>query len=140
MSDRRIDFVARDLARLGQSARGLRAPILLVISSVECPYCQRLKDQVLEPMLQDPDYDGRVVVAELLVDEGETVLDFDGRRVWASDVAARYEAYVTPTLLFLDGQGRSVAERIVGFNTVELYGWYVDAAIDAARRRLSRVE
>ena len=43
---------------------------------------------------------------------------------------------MTPTLLFLDPDGTEIVPRIVGVNTVEMFGFYLDRAIDAARERL----
>ena len=36
------------------------------------------------------------------------------------------------TLLFLNDKGEEVAERILGYNTPEFYGAYLDKAIDKA--------
>ena len=43
---------------------------------------------------------------------------------------------MTPTLLFVDSQGRELAERMVGVTTLEFYGGYLDQAIDASSDKL----
>ena len=53
------------------------------------------------------------------------------------DLASRFAARVTPTLLFLDPFGAEIAPRIVGVNTIEMFGYYVDKAIETARKRLT---
>lgn len=111
-------------------------PILLVVSQSFCPYCEQLEREILVPMLLSGEYRGRVIIRELLTDAGVTVRDFDGRSVEAADIAARYRAWITPTLLFLDERGREIVPRIRGFNTPSLYGYYVDAAIAQALARL----
>ena len=125
-----------DLAALGERARHGRMPILLVVSRDDCPYCKLLKREILEPMLLSGDYSGRVLIRELLVDSYAPVRDFDGETVSSDAVASRYGARLTPTVLFLDHRGRELAEPMIGINTVEFYGHYLDATIDAARVRL----
>lgn len=127
---------ARDLRGLGQAARAERLPILLVVTQSFCSYCEKLEREILTPMILSGEYRHRVIIRELVSDAGNSVRDFDGRPVHAADIAARYGAWVTPTLLFLDDRGREIAPRIRGINTPELYGYYVDAAIDEARRRM----
>lgn len=127
---------AENLAALGDRARSGHVPILLVVSQADCPYCKLLKREILEPMLVSGEYDGRVLIRELLIDSERPVRDFEGRAVPPDQLARRYRARLTPTVLFLDYRGRELTERMVGINTVEFYGYYLDAAIDTARQRL----
>lgn len=127
---------AEDFAALGDRARNDDLPILLVVSQTDCPYCKLLKREILEPMLLSGDYTGRVLIRELFIDSHLPVRDFDGRDVTPDDLAGRYRARLTPTVLFLDHRGQELAEPLIGINTVEFYGYYLDAAIDAARARL----
>ena len=45
---------------------------------------------------------------------------------------------VTPTIILVDGAGKEIAKRQTGVNTVEMYGWYLDQAIDDAVLALSK--
>ncbi len=128
---------AEDFAALGDRARSGHMPILLVVSQEDCPYCELLKREILEPMLVSGEYDGRVIIRELLIDSELPVRDFDGRAIAPDELARRYGARLTPTVLFLDDRGRELAERIVGINTVDFYAYYLDAAIDAAGAHLA---
>ena len=49
-------------------------------------------------------------------------------------------AYVTPTILFVDHTGRQLAERMVGINTIEMYGGYLDQCIDTALMHIRQPE
>ena len=44
---------------------------------------------------------------------------------------------MTPTLLFVDGSGQELTERMVGVTTLDFYGGYLDLALDRARANLS---
>jgi hypothetical protein len=46
--------------------------------------------------------------------------------------------YLTPTLVFLDGDGNEVSERIIGINTLEMYGGYVDEAINQGIKSINK--
>ena len=54
------------------------------------------------------------VFRELLVDVLDDIRDFDGNMTSASEIAERYGADLTPTLLFLAPNGAEAAARIVG--------------------------
>ncbi|MCK5361468.1 MAG: thioredoxin fold domain-containing protein, partial [Gammaproteobacteria bacterium] len=107
-----------------------------VVSQADCPYCELLKREILEPMLISGEYDGRVLIRELLIDSELPVRDFDGQAIAPDALAQRYRARLTPTVLFLDDRGRELTKPMIGINTVDFYGYYLDAAIDVARERL----
>jgi len=128
--------VSVNLQSDGNLALEQRLPILLEFSALDCGYCRQLEDEFLIPMLISGDYAGKVVMRRLLLDTGAQVTDFNGERVAATQVASRYRAWVTPTMVFIDGRGHELAERIVGINTPELFGAYLDACIDTALLKL----
>ena len=125
-----------DLSALGRNARRRRLPIVLLVSRSDCPYCALLKDEVLNPMVKSREYDDRAVLGELMLDSEEPLRGFQGEYELRDDVASRLDADLTPTLLFLAPDGSELAPRILGVNTLELFGFYVDRAIESARARL----
>ena len=125
-----------DLAALGRTARSRRLPIVLLVSRSDCSYCMVLKDEVLNPMMKSREYDDQALIGELMLDAVEPLRWFDGESGIRDELASRFEADVTPTLLFLAPDGAEVAPRIRGINTVELFGFYVDRAIGTARARM----
>lgn len=127
---------AKDLRALAAEAADRDVVILLAISQEHCGYCVRLKEEILQPMEVSGDYVDRVLIRELLIDRWETAIDFDGRDKRSSEISDRYKVWVTPTLLYLGPDGSELAPRMLGINTVEMYGHYVDQAIETALRRL----
>ncbi|MET0063518.1 MAG: thioredoxin fold domain-containing protein [Candidatus Thiodiazotropha endolucinida] len=121
--------VVRDFTDLANKARADKVPILLMVSQDHCPFCHKLKREILNPMLISGDYDERVVISELLIDVGDEVINFEGKSVDPGSIASRYNIWVTPTLLFLDHQGKEVHKRMLGVNTIELYGYYLDESL-----------
>ena len=125
-----------DLAALGRTARRRRLPIVLLVSRSDCSYCALLKDEVLNPMMKSLEYENQALLGELMLDSEEPLRGFEGERELRGDVASRFDADLTPTLLFLAPDGSELAPRILGVNTLELFGFYVDRAITAARIRM----
>jgi len=124
--------LAVDLQVDGRQAREARLPVLLTFSAINCDYCRQLEDQFLRPMLISGEYSDRVLIRRLLLDNGSRVTDFSGDRIATTKLSDRYRVFVTPTILFLDGDGRELAERMIGINTPEMYGGYLDKCIDTA--------
>ena len=128
--------VVTDLQREGKLARQQDLPILLTFTSSICSYCDLLEEDFLQPMLLSGDYGDRVLIRKLVIDAGRTITDFNGEPSTADKLSSRYRVFVTPTLLFVDGNGTELAERILGINTPELFGGYLDDCIDTALERI----
>lgn len=128
--------LARDLEAAGQLAVSDCKPLLLEFSAVACEYCRLLEVEILNPILLNHDYDQRVLMRKLLIDRLDRLKGFDGGTVTAKQLAEEYRIYVTPTLLFVDAQGRELADRMIGVTTLDFYGGYLDIALEDARQKL----
>ncbi len=128
--------LARDLRSDALQAATRRLPLMIIISQSDCSYCKRLKREIIRPMIASKAYTEKVIIRELLLDAGVTVLDFDGRKIAGSDFASRYREWVTPTLLFLSADGTELVERIRGINNVDYYGFYLDQSLEQALARI----
>jgi thioredoxin-related protein len=128
---------AADLAADGREAARRRVPLLLAVTRIECGYCAILKREILIPMVIAGDHPERVLIRELNLDSTEPLTGFDGRPASCWSVASGYEALFSPTVLLVGPDGTELADRIVGLNTPEMYGWYLDRAIEAATRTLA---
>ena len=71
----------------------------------------------------------KVLIREIYIDLGAQVKDFSGIVRESSSFMLDYDVYLTPTLLFLDDEGRELTERMVGIQTPEMYLFYVDRAV-----------
>lgn len=132
--------LARDLTLAGSQAGHACVPLLLEFAADDCEYCTLLEEDVLNPTLLDRDYERRVLMRKLVLDRNIKLYDFTGKLVYASDLASQYRVFVTPTLLFVDSQGRELTERMVGVTTLDFYGGYLDQALDSSKMRLQELE
>lgn len=120
----------------GHKAETACMPLLLEFSASACEYCDLLEEEILKPMLRNRDYDKRVLMRRIMVDSESTLTGFNGKPVTTGKLTYRYKVFVTPTLVFLDSEGNELAERMVGVNTLEMYGGYLDQALDASTQKL----
>ena len=127
---------AHDLAADGRDARERGVAILLVFSADHCPYCERLEENIIRPLLISGDYDNKVVVRKVDLGRGAELRDFDGDRRSPRDLAARYRATLTPTVLLVDAEGKPLVPRIRGINTIDYYWETLDGSIDQALAKL----
>lgn len=128
----------KDFSKLGVRSHEARLPILLMFSAEHCSYCVKLEEDFLKPMLRSGDYDDKVLIRKVKIDGFDSVRDFDGNKIDASKFADRYKVYVTPTVVFIDGDGAQLAPKRVGLSTPDFYGGYLDQSINTALDVLRR--
>ena len=128
----------QNLQKLLQQARREGKIILLEMSATDCGYCRLLEAEIIKPMLRSGDYDDKVLIRRLHIDEYGSLTDFNGRPSSPSEIARKMNIFVTPTLLFLDGNGKEVSKRIVGINTIEMFGGYVDSALEEGLQTIGK--
>lgn len=121
-----------NLALTGQSSAQERVPTLVFVSREACPYCRTLRDEILLPMQRADKFESRAFLVEVSLDRVEPLTGFDGKPTTGQAFGDAYQAQITPTLLFLDAQGREISQRIVGISNLELYGYYLQQSIDTA--------
>lgn len=113
-----------------------KLPMLLTFVADYCPYCETVKEEFLKPMLRSGDYGDRVVMRQLDITSGEEIVLVNGKKQYASDFAEEHKVIVTPTVLFLDAEGKELNERLVGITTVDYYGGFLDEGINASLEAL----
>jgi thioredoxin-related protein len=132
--------VGSDLQADAGIADNRRLPILLVFTAIDCAYCVLLEEDFLEPMLLSSEYEDRVIIRKIVLDNGSRLTDFSGQRRDATALSDDYKVYVTPTILFLDSDGTELADRMLGINTPELFGGYLEDCIDTALMKVRGVD
>lgn len=125
-----------DFARLAQEAQRNEKVIMLEMSASYCGYCRTLEEEIIKPMLRSGDYTDNVLIRKLEIDRRFPMNNIDGGKTSPAEIAAKYDIFVTPTLIFIDGEGKEVSERILGVNTLEYYGVYVDEALKIGLQKI----
>jgi len=129
--------VANDFEQDGKKGQSSNAVILLYFSAPDCRYCMKLEEEVLKPMLRSGDYDKQVLLRKIDWRSPTIVSDFFGQRISLQKLSERYDVKVTPTLVFVDSNGREVAPRILGFQSADFFWHYLDQRIQLSRSAMN---
>ena len=124
--------IADNLAEIGQLSRQQKIPAIIFVSRDACPYCRTLRTKILQPLLAANKFEHRAILVEVRLDRVESMTGFDNSPITAKVFAEHYRAEITPTLLFLDAEGREISKRLVGISNLEFYGHYLQTSIDKA--------
>jgi thioredoxin-related protein len=111
---------------------------IVMVSQRDCSYCELIHNDFLDPMHQGGHYKSKALFRELKIDSNNVITDFNGKEITAKRFAQRYRASLTPTLLFLDRKGQTLVPNMVGVNTPQFYGYYLDQSIDKAISLLNK--
>ena len=123
---------ANSFAEIGHLSLQQGMPVVVFVSRDACPYCRTLRDQILTPMLAADKFAHRAILVEVSLDRVDPIAGFEKGQMTAKDFGEFYGAEITPTLLFLDSEGREIGKRLVGISNLELYGHYLQKSIDEA--------
>jgi thioredoxin-related protein len=140
VSDSTAMVTVEDLRAEARLAKANDLVLVIEFSSDSCAYCRKLENLFLLPMQRNAEYDAKILIRSISLDPFETLIDFSGRRVDTSEFAAGYQVSLTPTLLFLNGDGVEMSEKLVGIWSEDFYGGFIDSRIDEARSRLNHVD
>ena len=129
--------LASDLGKTAQLAQQQGIPTIIFVTRDGCPYCRTLRNSVLLPMFAAGKFAQKATLLEVNLDQVEPITGFAGEWLTGQDFGELYQAEMTPTLLFLDAQGREISQRRIGISSLEYYGYYLERAIEESRAMLS---
>ena len=121
---------ATDFSELAQVARNEGKIIMLEVSASYCGYCELLEEEFIKPMLRNDYYSEIVLIRKIDLDSYQTITDFSGNQTTADVFARNLDVKLTPTILFFDGNGNEVSQRILGINSLDLYGGYIEDGLN----------
>jgi thioredoxin-related protein len=119
-----------------KEAMNRKVPIMLLFASPECHYCERVKNEFLGPMVNDPAYRNRVIIRQVEVGSDWTLVGFDGKKTTHGAYAAGQKVFMVPTIKVVDAQGKELSKPIVGLLTPDFYFGYIESAIDEGLEKL----
>jgi thioredoxin-related protein len=120
----------KDWSLTARSARAAHAPVMILYTAHACGYCERLKREVLQPMLQHRSDRHPAWLQEVDINTGGKMIDFDGEPIRSRHFKQRYQVFATPTLLILDSRGEPLTEPIVGYDSQKQYQSRLEELLD----------
>lgn len=130
--------LSTDLYQDAQIAKQKGIPLVVMFSQEGCIYCTIVRENFLVPMLISGEYENKALLREVKVDTFEGVRDFDGKTIPSDELATFYRAYLTPTVVVFDSNGKPY-HRILGLVNEHYYSNELDTAIDKAYAIINRV-
>lgn len=129
--------VARDLHQVSLLAKHKNAPVLIVFTSPDCRYCDRVIHYYLVPMQRNADTaGGPLLIRQLDLTSGKPLVDFAGHKTTQHAFAKSLKVDFAPTVMVFTPDGKPAARPLVGLGPEDYYGGYLDQAVDTARAKL----
>lgn len=125
-----------DLRAASLLAKEKELILVIEFSAEDCSYCRKLEDLFLLPMQRNAEYGDKILLRAVSLSEFDSLIDFHGRAVTATEFAAQYDVSLTPTLVFLNADGVEMSEKLVGIWSEDFFGGFIDSRIDEARGKL----
>ncbi len=123
----------KNFQKLGQRACDENKVMVIMVSRESCPYCVKLKKEIFVPEVKYGELNDKWLLRELLIDSGNKHIGFDGKEIESVKYAMSIKATLTPTVLFLDKNGKEIGKRIVGTGgAMEFYDFYLKRSINQA--------
>ncbi len=128
--------MAENLRAEGKQAEGRNVPILLLFTTPFCGYCERVKEEYLGPMMDDPAYRDKVIIRQVEAGSDWNLVGFDGRKTTHGAYASSQKIVMVPTIKVVDAQGRELASPIVGFLTPDFYFGHIQDAMAEGLKKM----
>ncbi|MEW8028079.1 MAG: thioredoxin fold domain-containing protein [Candidatus Thiodiazotropha sp.] len=109
-----------DWSNLSTVARETHSPIVVVFNAETCGYCQRLRNEVIEPLTHETAHK-LPLIREFDIYSNGKIIDFNGDSIRSRQFKRRYNIYAVPTLMILDPDGNPLTDPIVGYNSQDEY-------------------
>lgn len=126
---------AADLSADLLQARARGVPLLVLFSLPDCGYCERVRREFLQPLQGSPEWRDRVILRQVELNSPLALADFAGRKTTHGKFAKEQQIRLAPTVKVFDPTGREAAEPLVGLLTPELYGLYLERALEEGLAR-----
>ena len=93
--------------------------IFIFFDMVGCPYCQYMKEKVLNQEIAQEWYQQNFRSIRVDIHGATEVIDFDGTELTESTFSERYGVFSTPTMIFFDTDGKEIYRHLKMIKTPE---------------------
>ncbi|WP_298219934.1 thioredoxin family protein [Halothiobacillus sp.] len=122
----------RDIPRDLQVMRAQKIPMLLFIHASYCGYCQWVDENFIQPMQNDPAYEGQLIVRRIEIDADSSILDRNGQNESNRHFADRMGVHLVPVVAFFGPDGKEIGDPINGVTVQDFYPYYFQQGIELA--------
>jgi len=126
--------VVSDLRVLKQQVNSSGLPVVLLLATEDCSYCQAIKENYLLPMSMSDEFKSKALIRQIYVEDFSYLRNLRGEIVGGDQIGIKYRLDVIPTVLFIDADGKELADRIVGVTNIDFYGSLLEERIAQDRK------
>ena len=122
-----------NLAQDAERARELRLPLIVKFYLDHCEFCDYVENYHLRHLLDNQ----TIALSRVNLSSNTPIVGFDGGDTTAAAIAQLYAAELSPTLVFVDYDGVTRADDLVGVPGGEdFYSFYLQKRLDSLREYL----
>ena len=127
--------VAKDFLMDSQKVWKQKTPILIMFSIPDCGYCKKIKEDVLSPMAEMPEYQKKIIIRHIDAQSFDEINNFYNEEVSHNEFAFKYAVNFFPTVILVDNYGATLG-KIVGVPSEEYYWTDLDEVIEKSIKKL----
>ncbi|BBB23502.1 conserved hypothetical protein [Isorropodon fossajaponicum endosymbiont JTNG4] len=129
--------LAKNLLEDAQLVRKNETPILIMFSIPNCPYCQKVKQEVIAPMNELDEYKNKVIIRHVNAGTLKDMKDFYNNDTNHGRFAFQNGINFYPTIFLMDNYGANLG-KIIGVPSMDYYWTELDKVIDKSITKLKR--
>ncbi|MCS5590106.1 MAG: thioredoxin fold domain-containing protein [Candidatus Thioglobus sp.] len=129
--------VAKDFLMDSQKVWKQKIPILIMFSIPDCPYCKKIKEEVVGPMAEMKEYQDKVIIRHINSHSFDDLNNFYNEEVSHNEFTIRYAVNFFPTILLVDNYGSTLG-KIIGVSSEEFYWTDLDEVIEKSTKKLQQ--
>ena len=118
-----------DFSIVGELSKKDNIPIVVLIEQSGCQYCDIVSEEFLGPLQKSKRFQDKALFRRISLDYGETITSLNNIDITTDAFCESYNAKFTPTVLFLDGNGNTLAQKILGMSSRDYYGYELERSI-----------
>lgn len=106
-----------DFSTVGELSKSSKLPIVLLVEQTGCRYCEIVSEEFLYPLQNSERFKDKAIFRRISLDAGETITGLNKSDITTDAFCDEYGASFTPTVLFLDGNGNALTDKILGMSS-----------------------
>lgn len=123
---------ATNLYKDRKIAKEKSLPILMMFSIDDCPYCEKVRNDILKPMIKSGEYENKIIIRHLNTSKNLDIIDFNNKESSPQELASFYGVSFFPTIVLLNDKGQPLSGHVVGIANEDYYWYDLDITIATA--------
>lgn len=106
--------------------------IVVMFEYDDCPWCEYVLTSEIEPTIRSQAFQSSVLFRRADISDTTEIPAFNGSPTSTSQLAKSLGISMSPTLVFLNADGKALAPALIGVSSRDFYGYYLEKRINDA--------